>query len=335
MGDQPEPPGGPAPPEGPSPDALPEAAERRLQSGSFSSGLSVADFAACLGMGLRPVGLVQGFCAMQWAWYGSGSPYMRGMNPYAFPSQQRGAYNESYACPHGMFGAGEHRSWGQNYEQTWVEQAWAQGYGAAFERMVAEATDAGAHGIIGVTTSTRQLTDAAISEFHILGTAVVVEGGPPPAGGRPWTTFLSGQRLGKLFEAGFAPVSVAAALSSVRVWAYCITEYLMEGGGAVGFGSRVLGPGSSGSSGGLSGMGYGSREVEQVTSAHMAARGIVRRDVRRLLDGDMLHGAHMEMTWRELGQGDSVIECTLLGTRVRRFKDFDPLPAAVPTVRLA
>ena len=303
-------------PAAPSEADLPEAAQRRLQSGSFSSGLSVPDFAACLQMGLRPVGLVQGFCAMQWAWYGSGSPYMRGLNPYAPSSQYRGTYNEDYYCPHGVMGTADHRTWGQNYEQPWVEQAWAQGYGSAFERMVEEAGDVGAHGVIGVSASARQLTDAAVTEFHFLGTAVEIDGGAAPSGGRPWTTFLSGQRLGKLFEAGFAPVSVTAALSSVRVWAYCVTEYLMEGGR---YGMT----------------GYGPQEVAQVSSAHMAAREIVRRDIRKQLGGDTLHGARFDMTRRELGQGDSVIECSLSGTRVRRFKDFDPMPQAVPTVRLS
>ena len=47
------------------PSDLPEAARRRLAEGSFSSGLSVADFAACLSMGLEPLGLVQGFCAVE------------------------------------------------------------------------------------------------------------------------------------------------------------------------------------------------------------------------------------------------------------------------------
>jgi hypothetical protein len=38
---------------------------------------------------------------------------------------------------------------------------------------------------------------------------------------------------------------------------------------------------------------------------------------------------------QSLSQGDEVIECALRGTRVRRFKDFDPLPSARPTVRLS
>ena len=33
----------------------------------------------------------------------------------------------------------EHRIWGQNYQQPWVESAWAQGFGSAYSRMVEEA----------------------------------------------------------------------------------------------------------------------------------------------------------------------------------------------------
>ena len=44
----------------------------------------------------------------------------------------------------------EHRSWGQNYEQTWVEDAWTEGFTSSYSRMVEEATEAGAHGIVGV-----------------------------------------------------------------------------------------------------------------------------------------------------------------------------------------
>ncbi len=208
---------------------LPEAAPRRLESGSFSSGLTVPDFAACLQMGLRPVGLVQGFCAMQWGWYGAGSPYMRGMSPYAPAGGAGGAYAQSWYCPHG-FVSGEHRMWGQNYEQTWVEEAWLQGFRSAFGRLIEEAKEVGAHGIIGVTDTSHNLPDMNVAEFHVLGTAVVIDGAPPPPKGEPWSTYLAGQRLAKLVEAGFMPISVIASIASVRVWAYCVTEYLMEGG---------------------------------------------------------------------------------------------------------
>src|SRR5277367_6929222 len=78
-------------PGGPQGD-LPEAAVRRLESSTFSSGLSVPDFAACLDLGLQPVALVQGFCVMQWGWYGSGGT-MGGMSPYIGGQQTPGAYS--------------------------------------------------------------------------------------------------------------------------------------------------------------------------------------------------------------------------------------------------
>jgi len=299
---------------------LPEAAGRRLGGGSFSSGLTVPDFAACLQMGLRPVGLVQGFCVMQWGWYGAGSPYMRGMTPYNFGgSAPRGVYSESYRCPHGGYVySNEHRIWGQNYQQPWVESAWGQGFGSAYTRLVEEAQEVGAHGVIGVVDSTRHLAEMNVTEFHILGTAVVVEDAPAPGGGTPWTTYLAGQRLAKLVEAGYMPVSVVAALASVRVWAYCVTEMLMEGTVSV-WGSGYL-PVS---------------EIEQLSRAHIAARSLAREHVRGQLGTDDLQGAQIVANTQRLSQGDEVIECTLRGSRVRRFKDFDPLPAPRPTVRLS
>lgn len=297
---------------------LPEAAARRLGQGSFSSGLSPADFAACLAMGLEPVGLVQGFCAMAWGWYGAASPYMRGVSP--FRAQSGGDYAETYQCPHGYV-SGDHRSWGQNYEQPWVESAWAQGFGSAYQRLCEEARTAGAHGVIGVVDRARHLSDLSVTEFHIIGTAVVVDGADPPPGGRPWTTYLAGQRLAKLIEAGFMPVSVAAALASVRVWAYCMTDYLMEGR------NLTWGAGSWGAG--------GAAEVDQVSRAHMAVRQLARARVRAQLGDDELHGARLTFDRRELGEGDRVVECSLRGTRVRRFKPFDPLSPPKPTLRLS
>lgn len=298
-----------------NPADLPEAAVRRLESSSFSSGLTVPDFAACLQLGLQPTGLVQGFCVMRWGWYGAGSSFMRGANPYSIGGQSQGAYSETYRCPHG-FVSNEHRMWGQNLEQPWVEAAWADGYGTAYSRMLEEATALGAHGIIGVVDRVSHLADSGTTEFHFLGTAVTVEGGPPPAGGAPWATYLAGQRLTKTIEAGYMPIAVVAAMTSVRVWAYCITEYLMEG-------SRTWGGPT------------GAREVEQVTKAHMAVRQLARKHVRQQLSGDALHGARIDVVKRELSQGDEVIDCTLRGNRMRRFKEFDAMPAARPMVRLS
>ena len=75
--------------------------------------------------------------------------------------------------------------------------------------------------------------------------------------------------------------------------------------------------------------------VEQVSKAHMAVRQLARKHVREQLAGDQLHGAIIDVVTRELSKGDEVIDCTLRGNRVRRFKDFDPVPLPRPTVRLA
>jgi hypothetical protein len=307
---------GEAPPPGGGPAGdLPEAAVRRLESDTFSSGLTVPDFAACLELGLEPVALVQGFCVMRWGWYGAGTGFMRGVSPYAYGQQEAGAYSEIFRCPHG-FVSTEHRMWGQNLEQPWVERAWLQGYGSAYSRMLEEAETMGAHGVIGVVDRVSHLADTGTTEFHFLGTAVRVDGGPPPAGGTPWTTYLAGQRLTKSIEAGYMPVSVVATFASVRVWAYCMTEYFMEGRSSWG-------------------LPMGSQEVEQVSRAHMAARQLARTHVRQQLAGDALHGARMVVQRRELSQGDEVLDCTLRGNRVRRFKDFDPVELPRPTVRLS
>jgi uncharacterized protein YbjQ (UPF0145 family) len=295
-------------------EELPEAAQRRLHSSAFSSGLTVPDFAACLDLGLQPVGLVQGFCVMRWGWYGAGSGFSRGISPYTMGNQDPDAYSETYRCPHG-FVSNEHRMWGQNIEQPWVEQAWHQGYDSSYDRMLDEALALGAHGVIGVVDRVTHLAESQTTEFHFLGTAVVVEGGPPPADG-PWTTYLAGQRLTKSIEAGFMPIGVVASLASVRVWAYCMTEYFMEGGRTWG------GPTNS-------------QEVDQVSKAHMAVRQLARKHVRQQLGGDALHGARLQVEKRELSAGDEVIDCTLRGNRMRRFKDFDVVDAPRPTVRLS
>jgi hypothetical protein len=296
-----------------APSDLPEAAVRRFAEGAFTSNLTVPDFAACLQMGLEPVGYVQGYCVMQWQWYGMGSPYGSFGIPYR--GSNRG-YSETWQCPHGFVSA-EHRGWGQNYEQPWIEDAWREGFNSAYERMVEEATQAGAHGIVGLVDSSERLSDMGVLEFRVQGTAVRVADGPPPAEGRPWTTYLAGQRLSKLVEAGYAPVSIAASVASVRVWAYCITEYLTEGSNT-GWGNQMAGA-----------------EIEQVAKAQMAVRRLAREHVRAQLGGDSLHGASMVATERELGQGDAEFQCILRGNRVRRFKPFDPMPIPRPTVRLS
>jgi uncharacterized protein YbjQ (UPF0145 family) len=300
------------------PTKLPDVAEGRLAASSFSSGLSVSDFAACIDMGLEPVGLAQGYCAVRTA----SSVYFanaqqgglgRSISPFQVSA---GDYVENYQCPHGMVSA-EHRMWGQNYQQPWIEATWKQGFTNAYARMVKEATTLGAHGVVGVVDNVSRIGQEGILEFSIRGTAVRVPGLGVPSGG-PWTTYLAGQRLAKIIEAGFAPVSIVAAVSSVRVWASCITEYLMEGSGMT-----------------MWVQGAESTEVEQIVSARTAARSLVRDMARQQLQGDQLHGVELRVREHEYAKGDLEIQPVLRGNRIRRFKDFDPMPVPRLTVRLS
>jgi hypothetical protein len=289
---------------------VPSEAGERLRRSAFSSGLTVPDFAACLHMGMRPVGLVQGFCVTRWSWYGAGSMYMRS----GYGQSTWGTTAATYQCPHGYVSA-EHRSWGENFEQTWITQAWQDGFNTAYNRMIEEAAEAGAHGVVGIVDSASHLVDSAIREFHLLGTAVVVDGAePPPA---IWTTYLAGQRLAKLMEAGFMPVSIAASMTSIRVWEVCTTEILMKGGYDQ---WGMVRPGD---------------EVRQMSDAHMEARRRARDHIRTALRGGVLHGARLDAAEYEHGEGDREVTCTIRGNAVQRVKDVPPLPAPLPTVHLS
>lgn len=281
---------------------------------AWSSGLSTNDFAACLPAGLQPLGFVQGCSVVSWSFYGLGSSFM-GIGP---GSPQLRGYVEQYTCPHG-FVSTEHRMYGLNYEKTWIEDAWAGALVAATKRLVDEAVRLGAHGIIGIVDSMVHHQDNATFEISLSGTAVGLEGCPvPPV---PFTTFLSGQKLNKLVEAGFAPVEIALGLSAVGVFSSCITEYQLRGGGSA-FGANI-------GNWGVPQQG----EIDQLTRAQEAARSMVRERVRAKLGSDVLHGATLKVETFEAQEGPQ-IDAVLRGNRVRRFKPFEEVPLPRPIVKL-
>jgi hypothetical protein len=302
---------------------VPEAAARRLRGGAWSSGLSVTDFASCVEVGFEPLGFVQGYAVMQWSWYLStraGAGFgMTGAGGWWQPTGRRGQYSEQFRCPHGFVSA-EHRIYGVNFEQTWLESSWTQGWELSRKRMIEEATALGAHGVIGVTDELKTLAGPNTVEFRFSGTAVAVP--QAPKGPWPFTTYLAGQRLSKLIEAGFAPVSVVASLSAVQMYGYCITHAQLAGAVA----GSWYGPGAPGQP--------GVAPIEQVNRAHAAVRRLSRERVRAQLGTDVVHGATMEVTEREIGEGDLAVQCLLKGNRVRPFKAFDPLPVPQPVVPL-
>jgi hypothetical protein len=309
---------------------LPPEVAGRVGRTAFSSGLSVNDFASCLHLGLRPVALVQGYCVMRWSYtssYGYYQPYRYGGSPgMAAPASSRygrpGSYYSpgrnalsSYRCPHYMVSA-DHRSWGYNLEQAWVSDAWHQGFNLAYGRMLAEAAEAGAHGVIGVVDTERTLIDQSLREFHIYGTAVAAEGASAPsAPADVWTCYLAGPRLAKVFESGFVPTAVTAAMASVRMYAVCVTEIGMRGGYARLSGYQAPGP------------------INQLADAQVQARRLVRDRVKAVLGPDNLHGADLRVGTFRAGEDDLEVYALLRGSRIRRQHPADPMPAPQITLR--
>jgi len=295
---------------------------------SFTSALNVPDFAACRHLGMRPVALVQGFCVMSWRFsrieLGTWGYLGSGLYTRAYDRDLHGErtyYNgrpiSEYLCPHTAPERflGDHRWFGCNMECTEMEAAWGRGYNGAYQRLMKEAREFGAHGVIGITDATKTLPDPARRQFHLYGTAVVFENSRPPK--EIWSTYLAGPRLAKLFEAGLLPISIVAANASVSVHPMCVTEVL-ENAALRSYWDTRIDPAS---------------EITQLSDAHTSARRLARDHVKSRLGNDELHGA--ELTVHEYHDLPlEVISAELRGTRVRRFRDVEPLPSPVPTVRL-
>ncbi len=179
-----------------------------VEGNAFNSSLSIADFAACLSMGLRPVGMVQGF------YYGQQSSWS---NYSASPVR-----NYPCACMEVTY---HQTGWLGSADQ--LDQVWMTAHAAALERMLTEAAGMGAHGVVGVTTRMSRASAGAVLQAHVFGTAVVVEGAATPE--RPWSTQLAGHKLAKLIEIGFVPSSVAYARSTAVLVEGCNLEYYGSG----------------------------------------------------------------------------------------------------------
>jgi hypothetical protein len=286
-----------------------EQAAARLRRPAYTSALGVSDLAACQELGLRPVGLIQGFCAVTRIRWNTRPPGSTAANRTVLADAQAMSY---------------------------AAQCWGQALDLAYRRMMTEAAAAGAHGVVGVTEVVDELADDDVTQFHVWGTAVVAERWPaPPA---PWTTTLAGPRLGKLVEAGFLPVSTivsrATALlvltpaklaeaASYHYWT-AASSTLVDGSGQASVISPPMRDPSRSDPAGL------------LASLHMEVRRRARDQVRAVIGGDHLYDVAMDFDQEEL-EMHTHLDCILRGNRVRRV---GPSPAsagvaAQPVVSLA
>jgi uncharacterized protein YbjQ (UPF0145 family) len=270
--------------------------EEIRQSGTWGSALTSDEFAAIRSVGFEPAGQVLGAAV-----YNIG-------------------YTGGYNCP-GAWG-----SWGYGIPARTVTQVSSQGgFGSfaplvqamyearhkAIDRMVAECTELGGHGVVGVRLTIGAFPAGGL-EFKAIGTAVRAPGVPPVseesrlrhAGpGKPFTSDLSGQDFAKLVMKGWVSVGLALGISIGSRH----DDWLTVGQTRWGSGNTEV-------------TGY----TELVNDARHDARQQLERDVRRL-GGEGVVIAEMQMRVRERecpvqeGRRDHIVEATTIGTAIARF----------------
>ncbi|GAA4610529.1 heavy metal-binding domain-containing protein [Actinoallomurus liliacearum] len=181
-------------------EPLPPAAQARLdqarQGGTWTSGLTVDEFAALRAVGFEPVGQVMGSTV-----YNLGRFYRASVNCGYVPA---------------LFGGG-------TTTITSSGPAWLGGFGAyidtlyrarrtAMDRMAAECAALGGDGVVAVDLTIAPFQGAAQHlEFQVLGTAVRARGPVRPR--RVFLSHVGGQEFAKLIETGWVPVDLAIGAS--------------------------------------------------------------------------------------------------------------------------
>ena len=192
---------------------IPLSAERRLRElqqgeGAFTSDLSVADFALCHRLGVKPLSQVMG-----------SSIYQVGYQPV-----------ETWGM--GGIGGGVAMT-----ELRTISQAWNESRDRAFGRLREEAECVGAAAVVGVdvrsgTANWAEAGGYGAVEYIVNGTAVSREGhkrGRPPV-----LSELSVADYAKLLDAGVEPVGMVAWTSVFFVsWVYNLLMGSSFGGGAM------------------------------------------------------------------------------------------------------
>ncbi len=193
---------------------LPPAAQARIErartSGVASSLLPVAGHVGIESCGFTPVGEVMG-CIVEYigfqgyggcGWYAGSGMYAGAGGGYG------GAYGGSYASPPVVTsGGGSSSSWAGFAPYV---SALYHGWDTAVDRMLTEASELGADGVVGVRL-TEQHLGAGNREFVALGTAVRSTG--ETHAGWPFSTTLAGQDVAKLVHSGWMPASIAVGIS--------------------------------------------------------------------------------------------------------------------------
>ncbi len=182
---------------------LPPAAEARLErarrSGVRTSLLTVPGQAGIDSIGFAAVGEVMGCIVEHIGWQGyGGCGWMPGYS---------GTWG-GYGYGGGTVTSGSNRGGWSGFGP--LVDALYRGWDTALVRMLTEARELGADGVVGARVSESHLGEGN-REFLAMGTAVRAVRGPHIS--RPFSTALEGQDVAKLIHRGWAPGSVVVAVS--------------------------------------------------------------------------------------------------------------------------
>lgn len=272
---------------------LPPAAEARMAeirgSGTWSSALSTAEFAAIRSAGFEPAGQVLGaavynvgytggyYCPGSWTGYGGF------LSPVRAPTEVSSRGGWSSFAP--------------------LVQTMYQARRSAIGRMTAECAELGGHGVVGVRLQIGPFPAGGL-EFRAIGTAVRASGpvaGPQPA--TPFSSLLSGQDFAKLIATGWVPAGLVLGISIGARH----DDWLTVGQTRWGSGNQEV-------------AGY----TELVNAARHDARSQLEGDVRRHgADAVVVSDMDMQVRERECpsqeGRRDHIVEVTITGTAIARF----------------
>jgi uncharacterized protein YbjQ (UPF0145 family) len=269
---------------------LPAVAEARMaalrSSGTWGSALSADEFAAIRGAGFEPVGQVFGAAV-----FSSGTDSGYGC-PGAPGSSGAGSPDGPATAVSGEGGPGSFAPLVQTMDQA---------RHTALDRMVAECTELGGHGVVGVRVS-RGTFPLGGQQFTVIGTAVRAPGaahGPPV----PFTSDVSGQDFAKLVTAGWVPVGLVLGIS---------------------VGSRHDDRATTRQARWSAGNAEVAGWTDLVSQSRHDARRQLESDVGRLgAEGVVIAEMQLRVRQRDcpatVGRRDHIVEASLIGTAVARF----------------
>jgi uncharacterized protein YbjQ (UPF0145 family) len=162
----------------------------RGEPGSFTSDLTVEEFAAIRSVGFSPVGQVLGSAVYNigWSYTGCGV-YTGGLGALS------GGWVPAPVVP-----------------VPATQQLLNEARHRAVARMRAECAGLGGDGVVGVRLGLQSFYDNGL-EFIAIGTAVRADGDRHPK--RPFTSDLSGQDFAKLIRSGWVPVALVQGVGAV------------------------------------------------------------------------------------------------------------------------